>query len=35
MLIVSLLVILISVIASIQPAIKASRMEPIEALKHV
>ena len=35
MLVVSLIVILISVIASIQPAIKASKMEPIEALRHV
>jgi putative ABC transport system permease protein len=35
MIAVSLIVILMSVIASIQPAIKASKMEPIEALRHV
>ncbi len=34
-LIISLIVILISVIASLQPAFKASRMEPIKALRHV
>lgn len=34
-LVVSLIVILISVIASLQPALKASRMEPIRALRHV
>jgi putative ABC transport system permease protein len=34
-LIVSGIVILISVIASFQPALKASRMEPIKALRHV
>jgi putative ABC transport system permease protein len=34
-LIISLIVILISVIASLQPAFKASRMEPIQALRHV
>lgn len=32
---ISLIVILISVIASLQPALKASRMEPIKALRHV
>jgi putative ABC transport system permease protein len=35
MLIISLIVIVISVIASLQPALKASRMEPIKALRHV
>ena len=35
MLVVSLIVIVISVIASLQPALKASRMEPIKALRHV
>ncbi len=34
-LIISLIVIIISVIASLQPALKASRMEPIKALRHV
>ena len=33
--IISLTVIIVSVIASLQPAFKASRMEPIEALRHV
>ncbi len=33
--IVSGIVILIAVLASLQPALKASRMEPIEALRHV
>jgi putative ABC transport system permease protein len=32
---VSLLVIAVAVVASLQPAWKASRMEPIEALRHV
>jgi putative ABC transport system permease protein len=32
---ISLIVIFVSVIASLQPAFKASRMEPIEALRHV
>ena len=32
---VSLIVILVAIAASLQPAIKASRMEPIEALRHV
>jgi putative ABC transport system permease protein len=31
----SLMVIIVSVLASLQPAYKASRMEPIEALRHV
>jgi putative ABC transport system permease protein len=31
----SLMVIAISILASVQPAFKASRMEPIEALRHV
>ncbi len=35
LLIISLTVIIVSVIASLQPAFKASRMEPIEALRHV
>jgi len=34
-LIISLIVVFISVIASLQPAFKASRMEPIKALRHV
>jgi putative ABC transport system permease protein len=34
-LIISVIVIVISVIASLQPALKASRMEPIKALRHV
>lgn len=34
-LVISAIVILISVIASLQPAFKASRMEPIKALRHV
>ncbi|HOP48533.1 MAG TPA: ABC transporter permease [Desulfobacteraceae bacterium] len=34
-LMVSLTVIIVSVAASLQPAFKASRMEPIEALRHV
>jgi putative ABC transport system permease protein len=33
--VVSLIVILVSVLASLQPAFKASRMEPIQALRHV
>ncbi|OGW38737.1 MAG: ABC transporter substrate-binding protein [Nitrospirae bacterium GWC2_56_14] len=33
--VLSIIVIIISVIASLQPAFKASRMEPIKALKHV
>ena len=32
---ISLIVILVSVVASLQPAFKASRMEPIKALRHV
>jgi putative ABC transport system permease protein len=31
----SLMVIVVSVLASLQPAFKASRMEPIDALRHV
>jgi putative ABC transport system permease protein len=31
----SLMVIIVSILASVQPAYKASRMEPIEALRHV
>jgi putative ABC transport system permease protein len=34
-LVVSGIVILIAVLASLQPALKASRMEPIQALRHV
>ena len=34
-LLISVTVIIVSVIASLQPAFKASRMEPIEALRHV
>jgi putative ABC transport system permease protein len=34
-LIISVIVIFIAVIASLQPAMKASRMEPIKALRHV
>jgi putative ABC transport system permease protein len=34
-LIVSLIVIIVAVIGSLQPALKASRMEPIDALRHV
>ena len=33
--VISLIVIMVSVLASLQPAFKASRMEPIEALRHV
>jgi putative ABC transport system permease protein len=32
---VSLLVIGIAIVASLQPAAKAARMEPIDALRHV
>jgi putative ABC transport system permease protein len=32
---VSLIVVIVAVLGSLQPAIKASRMEPIEALRHV
>jgi len=35
LLMISITVIIVSVIASLQPAFKASRMEPIEALRHV
>ncbi len=34
-LVISVTVIIVSVIASLQPALKASRMEPIQALRHV
>ena len=34
-LLVSTIVVLIAVLASLQPALKASRMEPIQALRHV
>jgi putative ABC transport system permease protein len=34
-LVISIIVVLVSIIASLQPAYKASRMEPIEALRHV
>jgi len=33
--VISVIVILVSVVASLQPAFKASRMEPITALRHV
>ena len=35
MLLISVIVIIVSVVAALQPAIKASRMEPVEALRHV
>jgi len=35
MLMISAIVIFVSVVASLQPALKASRMEPIKALRHV
>jgi putative ABC transport system permease protein len=35
LLVIALIVIVVSVLASLQPAIKASRMEPITALRHV
>ena len=35
MAVISVIVIIVSVIASLQPAFKASRMEPIDALRHV
>ena len=34
-LVASLMVIVVSVVASVQPAVRASRMEPIDALRHV
>ncbi len=34
-LVISITVIVVSVIASLQPAYKASQMEPIKALRHV
>jgi putative ABC transport system permease protein len=30
-----IIVVIISALASLQPALKASRMEPVEALRHV
>jgi len=35
LIVISVIVIIVSVIASLQPAFKASRMEPIKALRHV
>jgi len=35
MIMISAIVIVVSIIASVQPAVKASRMEPIQALRHV
>ncbi len=35
MMMISAIVIVVSIIASVQPAVKASRMEPIQALRHV
>jgi len=35
LLVTSLMVVLVAVAASLQPAVKASRMEPIQALRHV
>lgn len=35
MVLISTIVILVSVLASLQPALKASRMDPIQALRHV
>ena len=32
---VSLIVIIIAVISSLQPALKASKMQPVDALRHV
>ncbi|MBW1888323.1 MAG: ABC transporter permease, partial [Deltaproteobacteria bacterium] len=34
-LLISVIVIIVSVLASLQPAYKASRMDPVEALRHV
>jgi putative ABC transport system permease protein len=34
-LVVSVIVIIVAVLGSLQPALKASRMEPITALRHV
>jgi ABC-type antimicrobial peptide transport system permease subunit len=34
MLIVSAVVLLVAVVGTVQPAFKASRMEPVEALRH-
>jgi len=35
LLFISVTVIIVSIVASLQPAFKASRMEPIDALRHV
>ncbi|MCG6534202.1 MAG: FtsX-like permease family protein, partial [Syntrophales bacterium LBB04] len=35
LMVIAVIVIIVSVLASLQPAIKASRMEPIKALRHV
>lgn len=35
LLVISIIVIIVSMLASLQPAIKAARMEPIKALRHV
>jgi putative ABC transport system permease protein len=32
---ISIIVIIVSVVAALQPAFKASRMEPVDALRHV
>ena len=32
---ISVIVVIVSVLASLQPALKASQMEPIKALRHV
>ena len=34
-LMVSVIVVIVSVLATLQPAIRASRMKPIDALRHV
>lgn len=35
LMVVSAIVVAVAVLASLQPAVKASRMEPIDALRHV
>ncbi|MCK4727674.1 MAG: ABC transporter permease, partial [Desulfobacterales bacterium] len=35
LLLISVIVIIVSVLASLQPAFKASRMNPVQALRHV
>jgi putative ABC transport system permease protein len=35
LLVISVIVIIVSVLASLQPAFKASRMDPVQALRHV